>query len=121
MIKIVIVLVSIVLAGEMEVDGNLKLNGSVIFQDSSAINTAPKELPAGILLPYAGDIPPDGWLLCNGDAVSRSDYSTLFAAIGSTYGVGDGETTFNLPDLRGRMPMGLDNMGGSNANRVIGL
>lgn len=58
------------------------------------------------------------WLLCDGAAVSRTTYATLFEAIGVNWGVGDGETTFNLPDLRGRTLVGLDNMGGSAANRV---
>ena len=99
-------------------EGDLKIAGSVIFEDSSAINTAPKDLPSGILLPFAGSTAPDGWLLCAGQEVNRETYSNLFAVIGISYGIGDGSTTFNLPDLRGRMPMGLDNMGGSSANRV---
>lgn len=56
-----------------------------------------------------------GWLLCYGQAISRTDYDVLFAAIGTTYGVGDGSTTFNVPDFRGRGFVGLDNMGGSSA------
>ena len=75
-------------------------------------------LPTGVVLPYAGSSTPSGWLLCNGAAVSRTTYATLFAVIGTTYGVGDGSTTFNLPDLRGRIPGGLDNLGGSSANRI---
>jgi microcystin-dependent protein len=61
---------------------------------------------------------PNGWLLCAGQAVSRTTYARLFAHLGTTYGVGDGTTTFNLPDLRGRIPVGLDNMGGSDAARL---
>lgn len=61
---------------------------------------------------------PAGWLLCAGQAVSRTRYAALFAAIGTTFGAGDGSTTFNLPDLRGRAFAGLDNMGGSSANVV---
>jgi microcystin-dependent protein len=75
-------------------------------------------LPAGMLIQYAGSVPPEGWLICDGRAVSRSEYSKLFAAIGSMYGAGDGSTTFNLPDMRGRMPLGADNMGGLAAGRV---
>lgn len=56
---------------------------------------------------------PDGWLLCNGGAVSRVDYETLFTVIGTTYGGGDGSTTFNLPNLKGRTPVGLDGGDGS--------
>lgn len=55
---------------------------------------------------YAGSSTPTGYLPCDGTAVSRSTYSALFSAISTTWGVGDGSTTFNVPDLRGRMPMG---------------
>ena len=96
----------------------LKIAGSVIFKDSSAINTAPKDLPSGILLSFAGSAAPDRLLIFAGQKVNRKTYSNLFAVIGDSYGIGDGSTTFNLPDLRGRMPMGLDNMGGNSANRV---
>src|SRR3990167_7552543 len=62
--------------------------------------------PAGIISLYAGSTAPDGWLICDGDSVSRSEFRRLFAAIGITYGSGDGATTFNLPDMRGRAPIG---------------
>lgn len=75
-------------------------------------------IPPGVTLPYAGTNAPNGWLLCYGQAVSRTSYSGLFAAIGVTYGNGDGSTTFNLPDCRGRAVFGKDNMGGVAANRV---
>jgi microcystin-dependent protein len=75
-------------------------------------------VPAGCVMPFAGTTPPDGWLLCYGQAVSRTGYSDLFAAIGTTYGAGDGSTTFNLPDLRGRVAAGKDDMGGSAAGRL---
>lgn len=71
-----------------------------------ALNTA-LALPAGVTVPYAGAISPTGWLLCNGQAVSRTSYPRLFAAIGTTYGVGDGSTTFNVPDLRECNPVGI--------------
>lgn len=61
---------------------------------------------------------PSGWLICDGSAVSRTTYATLFTAIGTTYGVGNGSTTFNVPDLRGRIVGGKDDMGGSAANRI---
>lgn len=75
-------------------------------------------IPVGSLLPYAGASAPSGWLLCYGQAISRSTYATLFGVTGTTYGSGDGSTTFNLPDLRGRVAAGKDNMGGSAANRI---
>lgn len=64
-------------------------------------------LPAGVTVPYAGATSPIGWLLCNGQAVSRTSYPRLFAAIGTTYGAGDGSTTFNVPDLRECNPVGI--------------
>lgn len=73
---------------------------------------------AGEIKIYAGTSLPTGWLWCDGANVSRSTYAALFAAISTTFGVGDGSTTFGLPDLRGRMPLGKDNMGGSAASRV---
>lgn len=75
-------------------------------------------VPTGTLLDFAGSSAPSGFLLCYGQAISRSTYADLFAAIGTTYGAGDGTTTFNLPDLRGRVGVGKDDMGGSAANRV---
>jgi microcystin-dependent protein len=57
-------------------------------------------LPAATIFPYAGTTSPDGWLLCNGAAVSRTTYSALFNVIGTSYGQGDNSTTFNLPDYR---------------------
>ena len=55
-------------------------------------------LDAGFMAPFAGTTAPDGWLICDGSAVSRTDYARLFAAIGTTYGEGDGNSTFNLPN-----------------------
>lgn len=63
--------------------------------------------PAGIILPYAGSTAPEGYLMCDGSAVSRSTYAALFAAIGTTYGAGDDSTTFNIPDLTGRVAIGV--------------
>lgn len=74
--------------------------------------------PTGVYLPFAGSVAPTGWLLCDGSAVSRSTYAALFAAISTAYGAGDGSTTFNLPDMRGRIPAGKDDMGGAAANRL---
>lgn len=63
-------------------------------------------LPVGMMTPFAGSSAPTGWLLCDGSAVSRTTYSALFTAIGTSYGSGDGSTTFNVPDMRGRVPVG---------------
>lgn len=72
----------------------------------------------GELKMWATNTAPAGWLLCYGQAISRTTYASLFGVIGTTFGTGDGSTTFNLPDLRGRMPLGQDDMGESSANRV---
>lgn len=72
----------------------------------------------GVIFPFAGSAAPNGFLLCYGQAVSRTTYAALFAAIGTTHGAGDGSTTFNVPDLRGRTIAGMDNMGGTAANRL---
>lgn len=69
---------------------------------------APSSLPVGTVLPYAGATAPSGYLLADGSAVSRTTYSVLFALISTTFGVGDGSSTFNLPDLRGNVPVGKD-------------
>ena len=69
-------------------------------------------------MPYAGASAPAGWLFCAGQAVSRTTFAALFAAVGTTYGAGDGSTTFNLPDLRGRAAVGKDDMGGTAASRI---
>ncbi len=62
----------------------------------------------GFIFPYAGAAAPDGFLICDGAAVSRTTYSGLYTLIGDTYGAGDGSTTFNLPNLKGSVPAGLD-------------
>lgn len=77
---------------------------------SSKLSTATVQLlaPTGAINAFAGSIAPSGWLLCDGTAVSRATYSDLFALVGTTYGVGDGSTTFNVPNLKGRVPVGRD-------------
>jgi microcystin-dependent protein len=76
-------------------------------------------IPPGKLEMYAGGTPPIGWLLCDGSAVSRTTFANLFAAIGTTWGPGDGSTTFNVPDLRGRSPIGAGT-GTGLTNRTLG-
>lgn len=75
----------------------------------------------GFIYDYAGSTVPANHLACDGAAVSRATYAALFTAIGTTYGSGDGATTFNLPDLRGRTTSGMDNLGtgAGAANRVV--
>ena len=76
--------------------------------------------PAGTVIQFAGASAPTGYLKANGSAVSRTSYAALFAAIGTVYGVGDGSTTFNVPDLRGEFVRGLDDDRGIDAGRALG-
>ena len=80
-----------------ELDASIELNGHPL----GGVIT-------GSIQMYAGSTAPSGWLICDGSAVSRDDYANLFSVIGTTYGAGDGSTTFNIPNLKGRVPVGLD-------------
>ena len=75
-------------------------------------------VPTGSVMPYAGISAPSNWLFCYGQGLSTTTYASLFSAIGYTYG-GSG-SSFNVPDLRGRVVAGQDDMGGSSANRLTG-
>jgi microcystin-dependent protein len=85
---------------------------------SSGLGGTVGAVPIGSVTAFAGSSAPSGWLLCGGQTVSRTQYSSLFSIIGTTYGAGDGSTTFALPDLRGRTIAGEDDMGGTAANRL---
>ena len=76
--------------------------------------------PAGMVAHFARSTAPTGWLKANGAAVSRATYAALFAAIGTTFGSGDGSTTFNLPDLRGEFVRGWDDARGVDSGRAFG-
>jgi microcystin-dependent protein len=79
----------------------------------------PYAVPVGGFLDYVGTTAPNSaFVFPYGQAVSRTTYATLFTMVSTTFGVGDGSTTFNLPDLRGRVVAGKDDMGGSSANRL---
>jgi microcystin-dependent protein len=84
---------------------------------SSALGGA-GAVPVGVVNPFAGATAPSGWLLCFGQAVSRTAYPVLFTTLSTTYGSGDGSTTFNIPDMRGRAVAGKDDMGGTAASRL---
>lgn len=76
------------------------------------------EADTGTIVPHGNGSTPTGWLLCNGSAVSRTTYSDLFAVIGTTWGSGDGSTTFNLPDFDSRTPIG-QGQGSGLTNRTL--
>ena len=94
--------------------------GALVRMSVTPPGAAIASVPTGAVMPWTSDVIPDGWLMCDGQAVSRSENSKLFAVIGTTYGAGNGSSTFNLPDLRGRTVVGLDNMGGVSANVLTG-
>ena len=96
----------------------------VVVNDGGTMKSVPASdfrtyiMPAGSVIPYAGTSAPTGFLFCDGSSVSRSTYAALFAVIGTEYGTPDDSSTFKLPDLRGRVVAGKDDMGGSSANRL---
>lgn len=106
-----------------DANGNQVWTADPVLQPASGGGST-GTMPVGAVIPWAGpqnnpSYPlPTGWLLCYGQAVSRTTYAALFAAIGTLWGAGDGSTTFNLPDLRGRALFGADNMGGTAAGRL---
>lgn len=77
-------------------------------------------VPSGMVAPFAASLTPSGWLKANGAPVSRTTYAALFAVIGTTFGVGDGATTFNLPDLRAEVIRGWDDGRGIDIARAFG-
>jgi microcystin-dependent protein len=97
--------------GDVTITGALAATGNITHHGQPIV-------PIGTIVDYAGSTEPNGWLFCYGQAVSRTTYADLFTALSTTYGVGDGSTTFNLPDCRGRVVAGQDDMGGSSANRL---
>lgn len=90
-------------------------DGNLIIADPNLAIT-----PLGGIIPYAGAAAPTGWLLCNGAQVSRVTYQSLFDLVGTTYGAGDGSTTFTLPDLRQRFPLGKAAAGTGSALGATG-
>lgn len=97
-----------------------KVCASAFYGDGANL-TGIVAMPTGAVVPFGGSSAPTGFLLCYGQAISRTTYATLFGVINTTYGTGDGSTTFNLPDLRGRVVAGKDDMGtGGSADRLTG-
>jgi microcystin-dependent protein len=95
-------------------------SGQVLTTNGSGALSWSFGIAPGIVMFFASGNLPSGWLKANGDVISRTTYANLFAVIGTTYGVGDGSTTFKLPDLRGEFIRGWDDGRGVDAGRVIG-
>jgi len=84
-----------------------QIGAGIPFLQTLSAAGALGDVLTGAIFDYAGAVAPDGYLLCDGAAISRATFAALFTVIGVTFGVGDGSTTFNLPDLRGRTTVGL--------------
>lgn len=98
--------------------GDGALNVESVYVNGVAVDTE-AIVPTGAITMYGGSTAPSGWKFCDGSAISRTTFSDLFTAIGTTFGAGDGSTTFNLPDLRGRAPIGVG-QGSGLSNRLLG-
>ena len=95
-----------------------EINGKFYTKEQIDAQNILNRCPAGVIIPFAGTSVPTGYLLCNGAAVSRTNYANLFAAIGTLYGAGNGYNTFNLPDARDRVLQGAS--GGHSMGSYIG-
>lgn len=91
-----------------------------VTDSSGKLNFSTTSLPAGVITMYGGSTAPSGYLLCNGQAVSRTTYADLFTAIGTTWGAGDGAFTFNVPDIRSRSPIGAGSGSGLTTRSLAG-
>ena len=96
---------------KLHVNGKINIDGTLLSNESLV----------GLILYFAKDSVPDGWLKCNGATISRTIYISLFNAIGITFGAGDGENTFQLPDLRGEFIRGWDDGRGVDIGRAFGV
>ncbi len=90
------------------------VGGDLVWVDRDVVGV----VETGIMVPFGGTVAPTGYVLCDDTAISRTTFANLFAVIGTAFGIGDGSTTFNVPDMRGSVPLGKDDMGGVPANRV---
>jgi len=105
--------------GEITVDTD---TDAIILHDGSSAGGI-EIIPAGTIVGFGGSSIPTGFLACNDQAVSRTTYARLFAAISTSYGVGDGSSTFNVPDLRDRAPLGVGtntSLGDTTASGIAG-
>jgi microcystin-dependent protein len=99
---------------------NPSAGSAAITLDTSGNASVPSLVPPGTVQFYAANTAPAGWVKANGANVNRTTYADLFTAIGTTFGVGDGSTTFTLPDLRGEFLRGWDDGRGIDSGRAFG-
>lgn len=89
-------------------------NASIVYQEGA------KLIPSGVVVPYGKATAPGGWLLCDDSAVSRTTYADLFSAIGTLFGTGNGSTTFNVPAMGDRLPLGKGTNNGTIGGETAG-
>ncbi|WP_243974306.1 phage tail protein [Methylobacterium sp. E-045] len=106
--------------GPGDISGGIVYSVAFIPSEDAYLILSPTIDRPGEVKALAYATPPSGWLPCDGRAISRAIYAPLFSIIGTTWGNGDGSTTFNIPDLRGRAMFGADNLGGTAANVLTG-
>ena len=114
---------AVCISGAANFSSTVTVVGAATFKSNVSIGgtlTGVETTPSGAVTAFAGTSLPSGWLWCYGQNVRRTTYADLFSAVGTTYGVGDGSSTFGIPDLRGRAIAGQDDMGGSSADRLTG-
>lgn len=112
------------MAGEIQAGGIYEVIYSTVLNGAAGgwliLNPTPaQQILPGVMFPFASDVVPFGYLECNGAAVSRTTYSNLYVVIGTRWGVGDGSTTFNLPETRGEFLRGWDHGRGIDATRTF--
>jgi hypothetical protein len=101
--------------GKREKAASAAVADSVDWENVSGRPDLSAVIPPGTIIHYAGRTVPSGWLICNGSTASRTDYAALFAAIGTTYGAGNGSTTFGLPNMNGRF------LEGTTSTSLVGI
>jgi microcystin-dependent protein len=104
-------------AGSISVPGSMSVNGTLTINNGEDVQNL---MPSGAVQFFARNTAPAGWMKANGATISRTTYAALFAAIGTTFGAGDGSTTFKIPDLRGEFPRGWDDSRGVDSGRSFG-
>lgn len=109
--------VNAALAARLKLDGSTAMSGSLDLGSHDLLNAGNL---VGQVAWFSMSSPPNGWLKANGAALSRTTYSRLFSKISTTFGAGDGSTTFNLPDLRGEFVRGWDDARGVDVGRSLG-
>src|SRR5262249_53633802 len=93
----------------------------ILGEIAAPLSASGLAIPVGVIWTYGGSSAPTGWPVCDGSAVSRTTYADLFGVISTTYGAGDGSTTFNVPNMAGRSPIGVGDSGtAGHTNHALG-